>query len=586
MRRILRFLKPYRRDSILALLLIIALTAADLAAPRLVQRIIDQGISQGDMGVIVSTSLLMLAAAAVAALMGIFNTILAVRVTYSFAADLRSALFRKIQTFSFGNLDDLQTGQLMVRLTSDVNQVQQVVLMSLRILTRAPLVMVGSLIMMLRTSPQLASIMWVMLTVTLGIVGFFVARGRPLFLTVQRKLDALNTVLHENLAGVRVVKAFVRAEHENARFDRTNVDLMTQTARVMRLLSVLIPTLFLTINLAMIAVVWFGGQHVSTGVLTVGEVAAFINYLLSTVFPLLMTAMIVGVLSAAQASAGRLVEILESTPDVQDLPGARTLPEAEGRVAFENVSFGYSADGGEPVLDGINLVAEPGETVAILGATGSGKSSLVHLIPRFYDVMSGRVTIDGIDVRDMTLHALRSHMGISLQEAVLFSGTIRDNIRYGRSDASDEEVVSVAKAAQAHGFITAFPDGYDTLVGQRGVNLSGGQKQRVAIARALLVRPRILILDDSTSAVDVDTEAKIQTALEELMASCTSFVIAQRISTVLNADKIAVLERGRIAALGTHSDLMASSPIYREIYESQLGDGPGVSESTGGSHHV
>ena len=586
MQRILHYLKPYRRDTILALVLVIALTAGDLATPRLVQRIIDEGISQGDMGVIGGTALLMLGAAVFSALMSIGNTKIAAQVAYHFSADLRSELFRRIQSYSFGDLDRFQTGQLLVRLTSDVNQVQHVVLMSLRIFARAPLMMVGSLILMITTSSRLASIMWVMLPVTLGLIAVFVAKGRPLFLSVQRKLDALNTVLQENLAGVRVVKAFARAEHENERFDLTNVDFMAQSTKVMRLFSVLMPTLFLTINLAVVAVVWFAGLQVFGGALTLGETAAFINYVLSTIFPLLMTAMMVGVISAAQASAERIIEVLDSTPAVQDSPAARPLPDVKGRVAFEDVCFSYSGDRGEPVLEGINLVAEPGETVAVLGETGSGKSTLTNLIPRFYDVTSGRVTVDGIDVREVTLNSLRSQIAISLQESVLFSGTIRDNIRYGRMNASDEEVIAAAKVAQAHEFIVAFPDGYDTQVGQRGVNLSGGQKQRIAIARALLVQPRILILDDSTSSVDADTEASLQTALEEVMADRTTFVIAQRISTVLNADKIVVLERGGVAAAGTHAELIESSSIYQEIYESQLGDGPAAAAPRGGDRHV
>jgi len=575
MQRILRFLKPYRRDSILALLLMVAMTAADLATPGLVQRIIDLGIAQNNMTVVRNTTLLMLGAGVVSALLTVGNSVLSVRVTQHFAADLRSALFRRVQSFSFGNLDHLQTGQLMVRLTSDVNQVQQIVLMSLRILTRAPLLLLGSFGLMILTSPQLALIMAALIPATTGIVLLFVAKGRPLFSEVQRRLDKLNTVLQENLAGIRVVKAFWRADHENARFDAANTDLMGQTIKVIRLFAILIPTLFLFINLGMVAVVWFGGQRVIHDTLTTGQVVAFVNYLLSAIFPLLLMGMMVNILSAAQASLHRILEVLDSTPGVQNRPGARTLSDMKGRVAFENVCFHYDHDCSEPVLNGISLVAEPGETVAILGATGSGKSSLIHLIPRFYDVTSGQVTIDGTDVRDVTLESLRPHIGIALQDALLFSGSIRDNIRYGRADATDEEVIAAAKAAQAHQFIVDFPEGYDTQIGQRGVNLSGGQKQRIAIARALLIRPRILILDDSTSSVDVETEAKIEAALEQLMADRTSFVIAQRVSTVLRADKIVVLERGQIAAVGTHSDLMASSPIYQEIYESQLGDGGG-----------
>jgi len=575
MQRILRFLKPYRRDSILALLLMVAMTAADLATPGLVQRIIDLGIAQNNMTVVRNTTLLMLGAGVVSALLTVGNSVLSVRVTQHFAADLRSALFRRVQSFSFGNLDHLQTGQLMVRLTSDVNQVQQIVLMSLRILTRAPLLLLGSFGLMILTSPQLALIMAALIPATTGMVLVFVAKGRPLFLEVQRKLDKLNTVLQENLAGVRVVKAFVRGDHENARFDAANTDLMGQTIKVIRLFAILVPTLFLFINLGMVAVVWFGGQRVIHETLTTGQVVAFVNYLLSTIFPLLLMGMMVNILSAAQASVHRILEVLDSAPEVQNRPGACTLSDMKGRVAFENVCFSYNHDCSEPVLNSISLVAEPGETVAILGATGSGKSSLIHLIPRFYDVTSGQITIDGTDVRDVTLESLRPHIGVALQDAVLFSGSIRDNIRYGRADATDEEVIAAAKAAQAHDFIVDFPGGYDTQIGQRGVNLSGGQKQRIAIARALLIRPRILILDDSTSSVDVETEAKIEAALEQLMADRTSFVIAQRVSTVLRADKIVVLERGQIAAVGTHSDLMASSPIYQEIYESQLGDGGG-----------
>jgi ATP-binding cassette subfamily B multidrug efflux pump len=502
--------------------------------------------------------------------------VLSVRVSMNVGTDLRSAIVRKVQTFSFGNLDRLRTGQLLVRTTSDVNQVQMIVMMSLRILTRAPMWLVGSVIMLVLTNLQLSLLMFALIPAILVLVLFFITRARSLFLQVQQKLDKLNEVLQENLAGVRVIKAFVRVEHENARFDRANVDLTTQTVKVMQLLAVLMPTMLLTINLGVAGVIWFGGNQVIDGTLSMGEIVAFTNYLTFAMFPLVMLGMMTGPLSAADASAGRILEVLDSTPAVQDSGGELHPTSMQGRVAFENVYFSYDgADCQEAVLEGVNLVAEPGQEVAILGATGSGKSSLVHLIPRFYDVTGGRVTLDGVDVRDMPLDMLRAQVGVALQETVLFSGTIRDNIRYGRPDATEAEVVAVAQAAQAHDFIMAFPDGYDTLVGQRGVNLSGGQKQRIAIARALLVRPRVLILDDSTSAVDVATEAQIQAALDELMADRTSFIIAQRISTVLDADKIVVLDKGRIAATGTHAELMASSPIYQEIYESQLGDGSG-----------
>ncbi len=597
LRRMFRFIKPYQKNAILAMVLLLGVVAADLLIPRLTQRVIDEGIARQDLGMIVSTALLMLGAAALSALFSVGNTLLSVRVAMGVGTDLRSAIVRKVQTFSFGNLDRVQTGQLLVRTTSDVNQVQVMVLMSLRMLTRAPLWMIGSVVMLITTSLRLALLMLALLPVILVMIGFFLVKARPLFLSVQEKLDRLNQVMQENLAGVRVVKAFVRVEHENRRFDQANRGLMAENIKVMQLVAVLIPTMLALVNMAVVGVIWFGGNSAVAGDFTVGEIVASINYMAFSLFPMMMLGGMAGPISAADASAGRIWEVLDSAADVQERPQTQALPNVAGRVAFEDVTFSYngsndfSRSGGaratevatmpdEPVLKNISLVAEPGQMVAILGATGSGKSSLVHLIPRFYDVEAGRVTLDGVDVRDLPLGALRAQVGIALQETVLFSGTIRDNIRYGRPEATEEEVVAAAKSTQAHEFIMSFPNGYETEVGQRGVNLSGGQKQRIAIARALLVQPKVLILDDSTSAVDVETEARIQSALEQLMADRTSpsallrtiFVIAQRISTVLNADKIVVLDRGQIAAMGTHTELMVSSPIYREIYESQLGN--------------
>ena len=572
-RRLLKLSGPYRVQIAIALVLLVAVVGVDLVLPRLIQRIVDEGVVPGDMGTIVQTALLMLGFAILNALMMIGNTILAARVAQYFAADLRSALFRKVQSFSYGNLDQMQTGQLMVRLTSDVNTVQMLLLMTLRIGTRAPLLMLGSGMLLVVTSPRLAAMVSVFLPVIGLILWFFIRRAQPMFLKVQEKLDRLNQVLQENLAGARLVKAFARAPFENDRFATANDDLMGQTIKVRRLLSVVPPTMILLINLGAVAVIWLGGVQAMAGDLSIGQIMAFMNYLLTTMFPLLMLAMLAVFLSQARASAERIVGVLDSEPEVRNLPGARPLETAFGRVVFEDVHFAYNHGLQEEVLSGINLVAEPGQTVAILGATGSGKSSLINLIPRFYDVDAGRVTMDGLDVRDMTQETLRAQIGIAPQRAVLFSVSIRDNIRYGRPDAADEEVTAAAKAAQAHEFISEMPDGYDTLVDQGGTNLSGGQKQRVAIARALLTRPAVLILDDSTSAVDVETEVEIQEALEEWMRDRTTFIIAQRISTVLTADKIVVLDDGRIAAEGTHHELLAASPIYREIFESQLQDG-------------
>jgi len=545
----------------------------DLFIPRLIQTIIDDGIANKDIGVIFRTSLLMIGASILSALLAIANTLYSVKTSRGFEADLREALFKKIQTFSFGNLDDLTTGQLLTRLTSDLSQVQMIVTMSLRMFTRAPLMFLGSFGIMFATNPDLAVVVLALLPITAILVYFFVRIVRPLFTEVQERLECLNQVLQENLSGIRVVKAFVRREHENERFEEANSKLYDTSVRMSQYISIFFPIVMALMNMGTVAIIYFGGIQVFQGTTSLGQIMAFTNYLFSTMFPVLMLSMMAGQISAASASATRIMEVLDVEPEVKDKPDAITLDQIQGRVVFENVTFSYRDDGGDPVLTEVSFIAEPGQKVALLGQTGSGKSSLINLIPRFYDASEGRITIDGIDVRDIKTSDLRSHMGISLQEAVLFSGTIRDNIRYGAPDTSDEEVIETAKIAQAHEFITSFPQGYDTMVGQRGVNLSGGQKQRIAIARALLVKPKILILDDSTSSVDVETEAEIENALETLMGDTTSFIIAQRISTVLKADKILVLDNGRIAAEGNHEELIETSPIYQEIYDSQLGDG-------------
>ena len=573
LRRVLSYLKPYAKDAILATILLTLVVVADLSIPRLIQVIIDEGVANQDTEVILRTSLLMIGASILSAVLMVGNTVYAVRASRGFEADLREVLFRKIQSFSFGNLDDFTTGQLLTRLTSDLNQVRLVVVMSLRMFTRAPLMFVGSLGIMYATNAKLASIMLVLLPITIVLVAAFIRMVQPLFTAIQERLEHLNQVLQENLVGIRVVKTFVRGDYENRRFDKANKELYGKAVRITQLLGIFFPLIMALLNLGTVVIIYYGGIQVFQETATVGQIMAFINYLFSTMFPVLMLSMMAGQISAANASTTRIMKVLDSDPKVQDKPNAIVLNDIRGRVEFQDVTFSYLKDSGDPVLYDINFKAEPGETVGILGATGSGKSSLVHLIPRFYNTENGKVTIDGIDVKEIQIDSLRKHIGIVLQETMLFSGTIHDNIVYGKPDATEEEVTEAAKAAQAHNFIMSFPDGYDTRVGQRGVNLSGGQKQRIAIARVLLVKPKILILDDSTSSVDVETEVKIEQALEKLMKDRTSFVIAQRISTVLNADKILVLDGGRIVAEGSHSELMETSPIYREIYHSQLGGG-------------
>ncbi len=572
--QLLRFVKPYWKQSVLALILLTAVVFMDLAIPRLIQRIIDEGINGGSTSVVIQTTLIMLGISVTSALFSIGNNFLSVQAGEGYARDLREALFLRIQSFSFGNLDRLRTGQLIVRLTSDITTLQRAIRMLLRIGTRAPLLMIGSVILMVQTNAQLALSMLPIFLVVGAALGFFINKLGPLFLTVQKKLDNLNTVLQENISGVRVVKAFVRAVYEGERFEEANDDFTAQNIVVMQTMSALFPALLSLINVGIVILIWLGGIQSVNGTITIGEIVAFANYLQTAIFPLLIMAMISTSLASGFASAERVCDVLNAEPEVQDQAETRALPaNLQGRVVFDHVGFHYNGASDEPVLCNINLTAEPGEMVAILGATGAGKSTLVNLIPRFYDVSEGCITLDGIDIRALPQAELLTQIGVALQETVLFSGTVRENIAYGQPEAPLEAVIAAAQAAQAHDFIADLPEGYDTHVEARGVNLSGGQKQRVAIARALLTRPKILILDDSTSAVDVETETKIQAALSELMETCTSFVVAQRISTVLNADKIIVIDKGEIAAEGTHTQLMATSPIYQEIYDSQLGDG-------------
>jgi len=578
--KLFRFVRPYWKLSLLSLALLTSLVFLDLSIPRLIQRIIDQGIRQHSMSIVLQTAALMLTISAVSTLFAIGNNIFSIRVGESVARDLREAIFVKIQSFSYGNIDHFTTGRLMVRLSSDAGAVQRVFQVSLRIGTRAPMMMIGSLILMFSTSRELALTMVPLLLVTSALIVMFSIRMEPLFRGVQQKLDRLNTVLQENIAGSRLVKAFVRADRENERFEVANQDFTARNIDVMRFMSTMSPVLTIFVNIGMVAVIYAGGLRAIQGSMSIGQIVAFTNYLLTTMSPLIMMTMLSNTWANGIASARRINEVLDTVPEVLDDPQALPLPDAaQARVVFRGVSFRYNGSSDNLVLEGIDLVAEPGETVAILGATGAGKTSLINLVPRFYDPSSGQILIDGADIRHIRQDSLLAHVGIVPQETILFSGTVRDNIRYGCPGATDEEVVAAAQAAQAHDFILQLPQGYDTHVEERGVNLSGGQKQRIAIARALITQPKVLIFDDSTSSVDVETETKIQDALHEIMRNRTSFVVAQRISTVLRADKIIVIDKGQVVAQGTHAELMKTSPIYQEIYESQLGNGPHTEEA-------
>lgn len=566
-------MRPYWKVAMLGPILMILEVAMDLLQPRMMQRIVDEGIAHLDMSIVYSTGGLMLLVAFFGVFGGFGGGFFAVRASQLFGANLRSKLYRQVQSLSFGNLDKIGTGELITRLTNDVTQVQESVFLCLHLMFRAPLILVGSIIMAFLTSPRLALMLFILGPMIAIILVYVIKKTYRTFTLVQERIDTLNSVMLENLAGVRVVKAFVRAAFENSRFAKSNVMLKDGMVAALRITAITMPMTMFFVNVGVVCVLWFGGLQVDTGFMKVGEVIAFVNYLLYSLSSIMMLGMLLTRVSRAAASAKRLVEVLDATPEVLDKIESLQLFSAKGKVVFDKVCFRHNGKDGRSVLKDISFQATPGQMVAILGATGSGKSSLINLIPRFYDVTGGAVTIDGVDVRDIGKKALRDNIGIAMQDVMLFSGSIKENIAFGKPDAGFEEIVQASKSAQAHEFISGLPDGYETILGQRGVNLSGGQKQRLAIARALLTQPGILILDDSTSAVDVETESRIQEALVTLMKDRTSFVIAQRISTVLNADKIIVLDDGEVAAEGTHEELLASSQIYGEIYESQLGNG-------------
>ncbi len=485
------------------------------------------------------------------------------------AFDLRNDLYAKIQRLSFSYHDQNQTGQLMIRATDDVEKLRLFLGQGLLQLVGAILLLTATLIILFTTNSQLAlATIWIM-PVALVLFMFFGSVSQPLFSKVQQKLSALNTILQENLAGIKVVKAFTREKSEEVKFKAAADELMAQQIVIARLFTFLMPLVFLIANLGQASMLYVGGRQIILGTLSLGEWQEFSMYLMYIFFPVAQLGFIITQFGQAAASATRIFEILDAKSDVTDKPGAIDLPQVTGNINFENVTFRY-VGGGEPVLDHVNFAAKPGQVIALLGATGSGKTSIINLLPRFYDPTEGRITIDGHDLLDVRLESLRAQIGVVLQETTLFAGSIRDNIAFGKPEATDEEIVAAAKAAAAHDFILSFAEGYTTPVGERGTTLSGGQKQRIAIARALLLNPRILILDDSTSSVDLGTEATIQAALDTLMKGRTSFVIAQRISTVMNADQIIVLDKGKVVAIGKHADLLEENEIYAEIYTSQL----------------
>jgi len=542
--------RPYWRYGAAAFAAMIVSVFINLAIPLLTSRVIDDGIANADSNLVLRTAALMVGLILAGMLASSIASIMGVRLAFNTITDLRRDVYAKTQTFSFGNLDRLTSGEILTRLSSDMTKVTTLLSMGLSFIAQIPILFFGSLGAILLIDLSLVVIVLVMIPVIGLVVAYVVSQSNVLYAAVQGRIDRLNTVLQENIQGAEVIKAFVRQDHETERFNEVVV----------------------ISSLGIAAVIWLGGGNVIDGTLTDGQLVAFISYMALITFPMMMFAFLQPMISAATASMARIDEIMTTEPAVASPVNGIDLGDQQepGLVEFDNVSFSYGKTTGEALCE-VSLRIEPGTTVAVLGATGSGKSTLIHLIPRFYDATSGTVRVGGVDVRQLTKSSLRKTIGICLQQPELFSGTVAENLRFGQRNATDDEMVAAATAAQAHEFISAMPDGYQSTVQQGGSNLSGGQRQRLAIARTLLRKPSIIILDDSTSAVDLATEAEIQHAFEQL-ENTTIVLVAQRISTALGADEIVVLDQGRVAASGTHGDLLANSRIYQDIYRSQLGE--------------
>ena len=570
-RRLAPYMRAYKKYAILAPLLIVLEVFCELALPKLMANIVNDGILTGNVTVVWQTGLQMLLLACLAMALGVGSAKCASVAGQGFGATLRQALFHQVQEFSFGDIDRFSSASLITRMTNDVYNIQMLVTMGLRMLARAPVMMLTALVIALSINAKLAAVLVVVIPVMAVAMMLLMRVCNRLFEIMQQRIDALNAAVQENLIAIRVVKAFVRAGYEKTKFCRAN-DALTQAAlkAVMRII-LMQPLMLICFNAATLGVLWVGGRQVIGGTLLIGDLSSFLSYIFQILISVMLVAMALLQLSRAEACARRIIEVLDAQPEIRD--GALSeaeLPAPRGEVEFRNVSFRYAAGGtGANVLEKLSFTIAPGQFVAIVGGTGVGKSSLVNLIPRFYDVAEGQVLVDGVDVRDYPLDALRRRVGMVLQKNVLFSGTIRENLLWGDPNATEEEMFAAARNAQAYDFVMDLPDGFDTWLDQGGTNVSGGQKQRLCIARAMLRHPAILILDDSTSAVDSQTEAAIRQSFQTNLKDTTVLLIAQRISSVEHADCILLLDDGHLADMGTHKELLARSPIYQEIYFSQ-----------------
>ena len=570
MKRYAAYIKPYLSAFLLAPLLMLTEVFGEILLPKFMSMIINNGVADRDTGYIIRMGIIMVLTAIVMAAGGIGGAYFSAKASICFTSDLRDALFAKVQNFSFKNIDQYSTGSLVTRLTNDVQQVQNVTMMGLRLLFRAPGMLIGALIMAFLMNAKLALVILIVIPfLSIAIVTIMV-KAFPRFTLMQKKIDKLNSGIQEALTNVRVIKSFVREDYEEEKFQTMNQDLKDSSLNAMKIVIATMPIMMFAMNVTTLAVVWYGGNIIIAGNMQVGGLTAFTTYIVQILMSLMMLSMVLLQSSRAIASVKRISEVLDTEIDLTDENASRKdLKVTEGKVEFKDVAFSYSNEGGEKILEHINFTAEPGKVLGIIGTTGSGKTSLVQLIPRLYDVTEGQVLVDGVDVREYSLKNLRDGVGMVLQKNVLFSGTIDENLRWGNDEASEEEVRSAAGAAQADGFVTSFTKGYDSDLGQGGSNVSGGQKQRLCIARALLKKPKILILDDSTSAVDTATEAKIRESFSTTLKDTTKIIIAQRIGSVESADKIIVLDDGKIIGMGTHEELMKNCEAYQEIYYSQ-----------------
>lgn len=570
MKRYKKYITPYLSAFIIGPLLMITEVLGEIMLPKFMSMIINVGVVNKDVGYIVSMGGIMVLTTLVMVVGGIGGAYYSAKASICFTSDLRDDLFAKVQEFSFKNIDTYSTGSLVTRLTNDIQQIQNVMMLILRLALRAPGMLVGAIIMAFLMNARLAVVILIVIPLLTLSIGVILRMAFPRFTAMQKKLDALNSGIQEALTNVRVIKSFVREDFEKKKFQEMNQDLKDSSLSALKIVIATLPVMMLTMNITTLAVVWYGGNIIIAGEMPVGDLTAFTTYIVQILMSLMMLSMVFLQSSRAMASVKRINEIMDTEIDLTDIHASRKdCLVKEGRVEFRNVSFSYTENKEELALENINFTAEPGQTLGIIGATGSGKTSLVQMIPRLYDATSGQVLVDGVDVKEYSLHNLREGVGMVLQKNELFSGTIEENLRWGQEDASLEEIREAASHAQADGFVSGFTEGYDTDMGQGGVNVSGGQKQRLCIARALLKGPKILILDDSTSAVDTATEGRIRECFATDLKDTTKIIIAQRISSVESADQILVMEDGRIIGQGTHEKLLKDCEAYQEIYYSQ-----------------